>query len=134
MDLCLSCKAANPSARPTWTSRELKAEWLQHYHDANGVPLRSWIVARFADSRAARLASLPALYNAVLQTPALRRIANRLLGFHPDRTMPRLNPVRCANGLRDADRSVRCATGPGASICSATSSPTSTISTRDRGR
>jgi hypothetical protein len=56
------------------------------------VPPRSWIIARFAES--ARLASLaPGLYNAVLQTPALRRIANRLLGFHPDRTMPRLNPV-----------------------------------------
>jgi Fe-S oxidoreductase len=52
--------------------------------------LRSWIIARFADS--ARLASLaPWLYNAILQTPVLRRIANRILGFHPDRTMPRLN-------------------------------------------
>jgi Fe-S oxidoreductase len=56
----------------------------------HGVPLRSWIIARFADS--ARLASLaPWLYNAILQTPVLRRIVNRLIGFHPDRTMPRLN-------------------------------------------
>jgi hypothetical protein len=69
---------------------KLKAEFLQHYHDSNGVPFRSWIIARFAES--ARLASLaPWLYNAVLQTPALRRIANKLLGFHPERTMPRLN-------------------------------------------
>jgi len=96
MDLCLSCKACKSECPSSVDMAKLKAEFLQHYHDANGVPRRSWIVARFADS--ARLASLaPALYNAVLQTPALRRIANRLLGFHPDRTMPRLNPVTLRN-------------------------------------
>lgn len=90
MDLCLSCKACKSECPSSVDIAKLKAEFLQHYHDAHGVPLRSWIVARFAAS--ARLASLaPALYNAVLQTPALRRLANRLLGFHPDRTMPRLN-------------------------------------------
>jgi Fe-S oxidoreductase len=92
MDLCLSCKACKSECPSSVDIAKLKAEFLQHYHDANGLPLRSWIVARFADS--ARLASFaPALYNAVLQTPATRRIINRLLGFHPDRTMPRFNPV-----------------------------------------
>lgn len=90
MDLCLSCKACKSECPSSVDIAKLKAEFLQHYYDSNGVPLRSWIVSRFADS--ARLASLaPWLYNAVLQTPALRRIANRMLGFHPDRTMPRLN-------------------------------------------
>ena len=90
LDLCLSCKACKSECPSSVDIAKLKAEFLQHHHDAHGVPLRSWIVARFAAS--ARLASLaPWLYNAVLQTPALRRIANRMLGFHPDRTMPRLN-------------------------------------------
>ena len=90
MDLCLSCKACKSECPSSVDIAKLKAEFLQHYYDSRGVPLRSWIVSRFADS--ARLASLaPWLYNAVLQTPALRRIANKLLGFHPDRTMPRLN-------------------------------------------
>jgi FAD/FMN-containing dehydrogenase/Fe-S oxidoreductase len=90
MDLCLSCKACKSECPSSVDIAKLKAEFLQHYHDSHGVPLRSWIVARFADG--ARLASLaPWLYNAVLQTPALRRIANRMLGFHPDRSLPRLN-------------------------------------------
>jgi Fe-S oxidoreductase len=70
----------------------LKAEFLQHHHDLHGIPFRSQVVARFADS--AQLASwLPGLYNAVLQTPVLRRLINRLLGFHPERSMPRLNAM-----------------------------------------
>ena len=90
MDLCLSCKACKSECPSSVDISKLKAEFLQHYQEMHGVPLRSWIIARFADS--ARLASLaPWLYNAILQTPVLRRIANRILGFHPDRTMPRLN-------------------------------------------
>jgi FAD/FMN-containing dehydrogenase/Fe-S oxidoreductase len=90
MDLCLSCKACKSECPSSVDISKLKAEFLQHYQEMHGVPLRSWIIARFADS--ARLASLaPWLYNAILQTPVLRRIANRLIGFHPDRTMPRLN-------------------------------------------
>jgi Fe-S oxidoreductase len=90
MDLCLSCKACKSECPSSVDIAKLKAEFLQHYYDSHGVPLRSWIVSRFTDS--ARLASIaPWLYNAVLQTPAMRRITNRLLGFHPDRTMPRLN-------------------------------------------
>jgi len=90
MDLCLSCKACKSECPSSVDVAKLKAEFLQHYHDSNGVPLRSRIIARFADS--ARFASVaPWLYNAVLQTPALRRLINRIIGFHPDRAMPRLN-------------------------------------------
>jgi FAD/FMN-containing dehydrogenase/Fe-S oxidoreductase len=90
MDLCLSCKACKSECPSSVDIAKLKAEFLQHHYDTHGVPLRSQVVARFADLM--RIASLvPWLCNAVTQTPALRRIANRLLGFHPERTMPRLN-------------------------------------------
>jgi Fe-S oxidoreductase len=35
---------------------------------------------------------VPWAYNGIYNTPALRRLANRLVGFHPDRTMPHLEP------------------------------------------
>lgn len=92
MDLCLSCKACKSECPSNVDMARLKAEWQQHYNDTHGIPLRSQVVACFADS--ARLASwFPGIYNSVLQTPVLRRIINRLLGFHPERTMPRLNSM-----------------------------------------
>ena len=92
MDLCMSCKACKSECPSSVDMTKLKAEFLQHYHDANGVPLRTTMIARFADS--ARLASFaPWLYNAILQTPLLRRMANKMLGFHPDRSIPKQNKI-----------------------------------------
>ena len=89
-DLCLSCKGCKNECPSNVDVGKLKAEFLQHYYDANGVPLRSWLIANFA--RLSNLASyIPWAWNGVLGTPVLRRIANQLVGFHPDRTMPLLH-------------------------------------------
>lgn len=86
-DLCLSCKGCKSECPSNVDVAKLKAEFLQHYYDANGVPIRSRLIANFA--QLSGLASyVPWAWNAVLGTPALRRIANRIVGFHPDRTMP----------------------------------------------
>lgn len=86
-DLCLSCKACKSECPSNVDVAKLKAEFLQHYYDANGVPIRSRLIANFA--RLSSLASfVPWVWNGVLGTPSLRRIANRMVGFHPDRTMP----------------------------------------------
>ena len=92
MDLCLSCKACKSECPSSVDIAKLKAEFLQHYHDANGVPLRSRLVAGFSDG--ARLGSLwPGLYNLLFQAPPIRKMFNRLVGFHPDRTLPKLNRI-----------------------------------------
>ena len=86
-DLCLSCKGCKSECPSNVDVAKLKAEFLQHYYDANGVPIRSRLIANFA--RLSSLASyVPWAWNGILGTPALRRIANQLVGFHPDRTMP----------------------------------------------
>lgn len=88
-DLCLSCKGCKNECPSNVDVSKLKAEFLQHYYDANGVPIRSRLIANFA--RLSGLAQfVPWAWNGVLGTPALRRIANRIVGFHPDRTMPML--------------------------------------------
>ena len=82
-DLCLSCKGCKNECPSNVDVAKLKAEFLQHYYDANGIPIRSWLIANFA--RLSGLASLvPWAWNGVLGTPWLRRIANKTVGFHPD--------------------------------------------------
>ncbi|MDB5242076.1 MAG: FAD-binding oxidoreductase, partial [Spirosoma sp.] len=86
-DLCISCKGCKNECPSNVDVSKLKAEFLQHYYEANGVPIRSRLIANFA--RLSGLASLvPWAWNGVLGTPSLRRIANRVVGFHPDRTIP----------------------------------------------
>jgi len=103
MDLCLSCKACKSECPSSVDIAKLKAEFLQHYHDAHGVPFRSQLVARFSDG--ARLASLlPGLYNAVFQTPWIRKSFNKLVGFHPSRTLPKVNPETLRHWFRSRPR------------------------------
>lgn len=99
MDLCLSCKACKSECPSSVDIAKLKAEFLQHYHDAHGVPFRSRLVAGFSDG--ARLASIaPAIYNAVFQTPWIRKAFNRVVGFHPERTLPKVNRTTLRHWFR----------------------------------
>ena len=89
MDLCLSCKGCKIECPSSVDITKMKAEFLQQYYDANGTPFRSTLVGNFAAQM--KLASLfRPIYNFVFGTTALRKIANSLVGFHPDRSMPLL--------------------------------------------
>ena len=89
MDLCLSCKGCKSECPSNVDVAKLKAEFMQHHHDVHGVPLRTRLVANF-NALSGLAAYVPWAYNFVLGTPAIRKIANRIIGFHPDRTMPLL--------------------------------------------
>jgi Fe-S oxidoreductase len=86
MDLCLSCKGCKSECPSNVDMAKLKAEFLQHYYDANGIPLRSRMIAAFTAT--AQLGSLaPGLYNRLVQA----RWVKKLVGFAPDRSMPLLH-------------------------------------------
>jgi Fe-S oxidoreductase len=89
MDLCLSCKACKSECPSNVDMAKLKAEWLQHYYDANGVPLRSRLIANFnASSRLGAIA--PGIYNFVMTNGAISRLIKRFSGFAVERSMPTL--------------------------------------------
>jgi FAD/FMN-containing dehydrogenase/Fe-S oxidoreductase len=89
MDLCLSCKGCKSECPSNVDVAKLKAEFLQHYYDANGVPFRSRLIAGFA--RSAKWGSLaPGLYNFVMRNGITSRLVKTIAGFAADRSMPLL--------------------------------------------
>ena len=89
LDLCLSCKGCKAECPSSVDMTRMKAEFTQQHYHEKGVPLRARLVGNF--TKLMSLASIaPWAYNAIYNTPALRQIANRMVGFHPDRTMPEL--------------------------------------------
>ncbi len=89
MDLCLACKGCKSDCPSNVDVAKLKMEFMHQYYKENGVPLRSRLVGNF--STLSKVASyVPWAYNFIFDTPILRKIANTVVGFHPDRTMPHL--------------------------------------------
>jgi FAD/FMN-containing dehydrogenase/Fe-S oxidoreductase len=89
LDLCLMCKGCKTECPSNVDMAKLKMEFMNNYYETHGSPLRNKLVANFASiSKAFTLA--PWSYNMVMDTPVLRKIANKVVGFHPDRTMPLL--------------------------------------------
>lgn len=87
MDLCLSCKGCKSECPSNVDMAKLKAEFLQHYYDANGVPFRSKLIANFTNS--AKLgAKLPGMYNFMMKNKGISKLVKRFSGFAVERSMP----------------------------------------------
>ena len=91
MDLCLSCKACKSECPSNVDMAKLKAEFLQQYYDANGVPFRSQLIARF--SQLSRLGMLmPSVYNFMVTNPLMSKLLKKTAGFATERSLPTLAP------------------------------------------
>lgn len=92
MDLCLSCKGCKTECPSGVDIAKMKAEFLQHYYDANGTPFRAWVIANFTKSQ--KLASyVPGLYNIVVKSKSLSSVVKWALGFAQKRSLPTVGPV-----------------------------------------
>ncbi len=100
LDLCLSCKACKSECPSSVDIAKMKGEFLQQYYDKNGVPFRARLIGNF--TRQMRLAGVvPWAYNFIFKTDFTRRIANRIVGFHPDRSMPALHSQTLRNWFKN---------------------------------
>ena len=93
LDLCLSCKACKSECPSSVDVAKMKAEFLQHYYDSHGVPLRARLIANIA--KVNRLGSyVPWLYNFVQQNKLLSGWSAKLFGFASERRFPLLSKTR----------------------------------------
>jgi FAD/FMN-containing dehydrogenase/Fe-S oxidoreductase len=89
MDLCLSCKACKSECPSNVDIAKLKAEFLQHYYDSNGIPFRSWLIANITSVN--RLGSfVPVVFNFLLKNRFFSGLFKKSLGFAEKRNIPLL--------------------------------------------
>ncbi len=89
LDLCLSCKGCKSECPSNVDMAKYKAEFLQHYHDAHGIPLRTRMIANI--SLFNRIGSAaPWLFNFFISDMLLSGLFRRMAGFAPKRSIPKL--------------------------------------------
>ena len=92
MDLCLSCKGCKSECPSNVDVAKLKAEFMQHYYDANGVPFRSKLIANF--SRSAKWGALaPGIYNFMMTNGGVSKMIKKFSGFAMKRSMPTMHKI-----------------------------------------
>ncbi len=89
MGLCLMCKGCKSECPSNVDITKYKAEFLQHYYESNGIPLRTRIIAYITSLN--KLGSfVPFIFNLVVSNTMTSGLMKRLLGFAPQRSIPRL--------------------------------------------
>lgn len=92
MDLCLACKGCKAECPSNVDVAKMKGEFLQAYHDANGIPKRARLLADI--HRMNRWgARFPRLANATLDGAVVSRLFKRMYGFTQKRNLPRFARV-----------------------------------------
>jgi len=98
LDLCISCKACKAECPSNVDMAKLKAEFLQHYYDIHGIPLRSRLVAYLP-----RLNKLGMLLRPVTNFVMTTTVFKNILGIEPQRNLPSLSKItlsrRTAQGI-----------------------------------
>jgi len=89
LDRCLSCKGCRSECPSNVDMTRLKAEFLQHWYDLHGVPLRTWCIAHI--STFLRIGSIfPHIYNLFAHGGWSSSLLKKVLSFAPARTIPLL--------------------------------------------
>ena len=88
MDLCIECKACKSECPSSVDMAKIKFEFLAHYYEKHGVPLRARLMAHIA--RLSRLSSgfCAPLINRLLGNPIMRWLLEKTLGVSRQRKLP----------------------------------------------
>ncbi len=80
LDLCLSCKGCKSECPSGVDIAKLKAEFLQHWHDKHGIPLRTMLIAYISTIN--KIGSVaPAIFNFIVRNKVTSSPAEKNIRF-----------------------------------------------------
>ncbi len=89
MDLCIGCKACVKECPSAVDMTALKSEFLFQYHKSNKRSKRDLMIGS-AHGLNTKIRPFAPLLNFIQNAPILNSLLKRLLGFHPQRSLPQL--------------------------------------------
>lgn len=87
LELCLQCKGCKAECPSGVDLARLKEEFLAHYYERHGVPLRAWVFGHIATFNRLGCTFAP-VSNWLRRTRLVKWLLYRLVGVHPRRTLP----------------------------------------------
>ena len=89
LDLCLSCKGCKSECPSGVDIAKLKAEFLQHWYDKHGIPLRTLLIGYISSVN--RIGSIfPQAFNFIIKNRFTSTILKKIIGFASQRSIPLL--------------------------------------------
>jgi FAD/FMN-containing dehydrogenase/Fe-S oxidoreductase len=100
LDLCLSCKGCKGECPVKVDMASYKAEFFSHYYQRHARPLAAHAFG-FIDRWSRWASHAPGAANALTQTPAFAKLAKRMVGIAPQRSIPAFAGESFRAGFRD---------------------------------
>ncbi|MBK9391498.1 MAG: FAD-binding protein [Bacteroidetes bacterium] len=89
LDLCIGCKGCKSECPSGVDIAKIKSEFLQHWYDKHGIPLRTRLIAYISTFN--RIGSaIPVIYNFFLSNSITSGLFKRITGFASKRSIPLL--------------------------------------------
>jgi len=89
LDLCLGCKGCKSECPSSVDIAKIKSEFLQHWYDKHGIPLRTRLIAYISSIN--KLGSIaPAVFNFFLKNKITSGFFKSIAGFAAKRSIPLL--------------------------------------------
>lgn len=92
LDLCLGCKGCKSECPSGVDIAKLKSEYLQHWYDRHGIPLRTRLIAYISVFN--KIGSyIPQAYNFFLKNRIFSGLLKKTIGFALERTIPPVSRI-----------------------------------------